>query len=211
MPFVPVADTVQVQTIFELDGQIVENTSYWFKVGGWTEGDISDHLAALKTFIVSDLMPLLSSAIQLVRMIGILLDTAESIGVVLNVSPPVVGSDASGALPNNVTYTVTFLTAGRGRANRGRNYIPGISVNATDGANIISNDFRLAIVDFYEGLRLVGASSGAVMGVVSRFSGVDSAGRPIPRTVGAVTAITGFTTFDAVLDSQRRRLPGRGQ
>jgi hypothetical protein len=75
----------------------------------------------------------------------------------------------------------------------------------------VKTDFRNSLVAFYEGLQDVGTVNGASMVVVSRFSGVDSAGKPIPKTNGSVAFITGFGTFDAVLDSQRRRLPGRGQ
>jgi len=47
--------------------------------------------------------------------------------------------------------------------------------------------------------------------VASRFSGVDGDGKPIPRTAGVVTPISNVIVVDRVLDSQRRRLPGRGQ
>lgn len=210
MPFVPVANTLMIESVYELDGQIVENTAYFLKPGGWDEASISAMLADVRDFIISDLLPLLSSIIQLVRVVGTLLDAADSIAVTLNVNPPSPGLDASGANPNNVTYTVTQFTSHRGRSNRGRNYVPGIPISAMDGPNVVTTDFRVALIEYYDGLFAVGTANGAIMGVVTRFSGVDSAGKAIPRTVGGISAITGFGTFDAILDSQRRRLPGRG-
>jgi len=47
--------------------------------------------------------------------------------------------------------------------------------------------------------------------VVSRFSGVDADGHPIPRTTGVSTLVASVAIVDPVIDSQRRRLPGRGQ
>jgi hypothetical protein len=47
--------------------------------------------------------------------------------------------------------------------------------------------------------------------VASRFSGVDSNGKPIPRSEGIGTPITSVTVVDPIIDNQRRRLPGRGR
>jgi hypothetical protein len=47
--------------------------------------------------------------------------------------------------------------------------------------------------------------------VVSRFSGVDAEGHPIPRAAGVVNIITAVLAVDNTVDSQRRRLPHRGQ
>jgi hypothetical protein len=199
-----------VETVFELDGQVVENTSYWERPDGWNLEVVSGFLGAVNTFIQSDLMPLLTNTITLVRLIGTLLDTAEALSYTLTVSPPVAGTATGTPLPNNSTYTVSFLTAGRGRSNRGRNYVPGIPVAGTASQNRVDADFRTGLLAYYEGLKALGVPSSTFMVVVSRFSGIDSAGKPIPREVGVTNNITSFATFDDVLDSQRRRLPGRG-
>jgi hypothetical protein len=48
--------------------------------------------------------------------------------------------------------------------------------------------------------------------IASRFSGVDpDTGKPIPRTAGVTTNVITVVAADLVIDSQRRRLPGRGQ
>jgi len=48
--------------------------------------------------------------------------------------------------------------------------------------------------------------------VVSRFSGVDpDTGKPIPREAGVATPVLAPLVTDLTVDSQRRRLPGRGQ
>jgi hypothetical protein len=47
--------------------------------------------------------------------------------------------------------------------------------------------------------------------IASRFSGVDGDGKPIPRAVGVTTPVTSVVIVDGIVDSQRRRLPGRGK
>jgi len=165
----------------------------------------------VRSLIETDLLPLLSTLTQLVRVVGTLLDAADSLGLVLNVSPPVAGSAAGFPLPNNDSYVITFNTAARGRSGRGRNYILGLTTSDQLTANTVTSGFRTGLLAYYTALKALASENGAEMVVVSRFSGVDADGDPIPRAEGVARAITSFSTADTTLDSQRRRLPGRGQ
>jgi hypothetical protein len=203
MPFVPFPNTVQVEAIYEWNGQVVENTFYIESTAAWSESGIEDILDLVRIEIEQNLLPLLSSAIALVRLVGTLLDAVDSIAVTLNVSPPVSGGIAAESLPNNASYTITFLTSQRGRSFRGRNYVPGLTIDSV-ASNTIAPATRTGLLDFYTGLRAAILESNYTMVVASRIS------NGVPRAVGVTTPITGFTTFDTVVDSQRRRLPGRG-
>lgn len=210
MPFVPVPNTLQVDVIYLLDGQRVENTLYFEKTGGWDAAAISDWLASLRNLITSDLMPTLAGAIQFIELIGRLLDTASSIGLSVPITPVVSGGSGDEAMPNNVTYTISFKTGLTGRSFRGRNYIPGIP-NGAISQNTIAPGFRTSLLAFYDALMALSESLSILWVVVSRFSGVDPVtGDPIPRVTGVTTPILSVTTFDNTVDSQRRRLPGRG-
>lgn len=211
MPFVPVPDTVMVEIVFELDGQVVENTQYYTRTGAWAEGDILDLLIAVQEIVSTVLLPLLSSTLKLVRLVGTLLDAVDAIKVVRSVGTPVGGGQAGAPLPNNSAYVVTFNTTGRGRSGRGRNYIPGLCITNEVSGNTVSDSFRTGLLSYFNEVKAAASELGATMVVVSRFSGVDVNGDPIPRTVGVTKPITSFSTFDRTLDSQRRRLPGRGQ
>lgn len=209
MPFVPVPNTIAVDVVYLYAGQRVENTLYFERGDGWDTTSITTFLNDLQAWISQELMPVLSQAIQFIELAARLLDTASSIGIVNTVSPVVSGGVAGDAVSNNVSYTVSFRTGLTGRSFRGRNYVPGIPVTSV-ASNTIGAGFRTALLAYYTGLMALGVDNGITWVVVSRFSGVDSNGDPIPRVTGVTTPIVSVGTFDTTVDSQRRRLPGRG-
>lgn len=210
MPFVPVPATLQVDVIYLLEGQRVENTLYFERGDGWDLAEIESFLFNLYTLIADDLLPFLSAAIQLVEVIGRLLDAASSIGASFIPPTPPSGGVSGNSAPNNVTYTISFKTGLTGRSFRGRNYVPGLPGSAVTG-NTISPTTRAGLLAFYSSLIAFAESEGATWVVVSRYSGVDPVTKdPIPRVTGVTTPISAVGTFDATVDSQRRRLPGRG-
>jgi hypothetical protein len=199
-----------VELVFEEDGQIVENTLYFTNDADWSEGTALDWLGALRDIIETELMPLLHTTIALVRLVGTLLTAVDSFSTILVVTPPIGGSVGGTVLPNGTAYTVTFNTAARGRSNRGRNYIAGLNTAAMVDGNHVTGDFRVALLAYFDAIRLAALDASLRWVVVSRFSGVDGDGKPIPRVTGVTHNITSASTFDNVVDSQRRRLPGRG-
>lgn len=210
MPFVPVPNTLAVDVLFLLDGQRMENTLYFEKADGWTGAQIADWLDQLRVLIASDLMPFLATAIQFLELVGRLLDTATSIGLSVPITPTVTGGVSEEPMPNNVAYTISFKTGLSGRSFRGRNYIGGLPNTAITGNNIEAGT-RTGLLDYYTTLQALADSNGTPWVVVSRFSGVDPVtGAPIPRVTGVTTPILTVSTFDMTVDSQRRRLPGRG-
>jgi len=209
MAFVPVPNTLQVDVLYLLAGQRVENTLYFERDGGWSLPQIIDWLEQMETLIKTDLLPALSASITLIELIGRVLDTASSIGFSQPVSSGNTGGVAGNASPNNVTYTISFKTGLTGRSFRGRNYVPGLPVAAVTG-NVIGSTTRTAILAFYTALKAMADAATNPWVVVSRYSGVGMDGRPVPRMSGVTTPIESVTTFDTTVDSQRRRLPGRG-
>lgn len=210
MPFVPAANTAEFELIQTLDGQRLENTLYGRTVAPWTAAQISAVCDSLAAWWTANMRPLLSDQIELVAVEGTSLESATApVGANTTGTPSIGALDES--IPNNCSLAISFRTALRGRSFRGRNYIAGIPV-----ASVLRSHVEPGLVDsitaaynalpdaFSDGL------SGALWVVVSRFSGVDVDGRPIPRVTAVTTPITGAHVVDDVIDSQRRRLPGRG-
>lgn len=114
-------------------------------------------------------------------------------------------SDGSN-MPGNVAIVLSFRTGLRGRANRGRNYWFGFGANQFVASNnpTLTSTYVGNLVTMYNRLLPGGANDPTPFQwvVISRqLNGVPQ-GRAIP--IIAVIAV------DNVVDSQRRRLPGRG-
>lgn len=110
-----------------------------------------------------------------------------------------------GMMPNNATITISFRTAGRGRSQRGRNYVCGLSRNDVT-ANTVNQTLLTAIEDAYSELLVGGAFAVAPWLWVVLSRRTNNADRP----QGLATTIQRVVVVDAIIDSQRRRLPGRG-
>jgi hypothetical protein len=203
LPYVPVANVVQAELVFSWDSQVVENVLHFQtsvppnlvtmnELGAWLVSwwstNVKPHVPATVSFINVKMTDLTVA-------FGPVVDYATSL--------PMVGTNASPSMPNNCALVITKRTALRGRSYRGRIYHVGL----TEG-NTVANQYNsgsvAALVTAYNLLRNVTlASATAFEVVVSRIQ----AG--VPLAAGVSTTVTTHTC-DGILDSQRRRLPGRG-
>lgn len=211
MPFVPVQNVALVETRCTLDFQQVENTLY-FRFPAIPGSSVLTTLGnEVLTWWQNVFAPLVSSALVLREVV--VTDLSSATGPQVTVVPTglLQGGNLIGPIANSNTLTVSFRTANRGRSFRGRNYVLGLSSSDLSGANNIKGTTITALVTAYEGLFDVADNASAVWVVVSRFSGVDASGKPVPRVTGISTDITTVVVVDDVLDNQRRRLPKRGK
>lgn len=114
------------------------------------------------------------------------------------------GTGTSPQLPNNVTVAVKWTGGLTGRSQRGRTYHVGLTEAQVEG-DAVSVVSGAVILASYQAI--LSAISTAILGaklvIVSYISG------GVPRTVGQTTdVLTG--SLDLTIDSQRRRLAGRG-
>lgn len=211
MPFVPVTNTVGVEVRMLLDAQKIENTLYFEKAGAWSAGDLVTLGNSFLTWWTAFYAVGVSSALTLSEIF--IRDLTTVFGIVQTTPAPTphpTGDRSAASLPNNVAITVSFRSGLSGRFARGRNYVSGLSEDSvvlnTVDASVIAD-----IQAGYEALQDVASDNSSTWVVVSRFSGVDGDGVPIPRVAGVTTPITAVIIVDPIIDSQRRRLPGRGQ
>jgi len=137
---------------------------------------------------------------------------------------PSVGANASATLvPNNVTFALSLKTANLGRSFHGRFYYAALH------EDVLSSDRQhltdVAAAGYQGALDSLRTSMAAITGdaltfpqdsfplhVVSFFHGKDPVtGKPALRAAAVATPVTGVSYSDTILDSQRRRLPGRGK
>lgn len=99
--------------------------------------------------------------------------------------------------PGNATSTISWRTSGIGRSKRGRTFPSGYAETNINDDDTIQSGFVVALFQVAAALLLGGGTSGGNLGVYSRVLDVII---PIASTV-----------IENILDSQRRRLPGRGR
>jgi hypothetical protein len=210
MPFIPVANTALTELRFTSNGQQVENTLWFEHATDPTGEDLEGLNAAVFDWWAANIQALQSSAVQLREVTSTSQTSAMSSFDTF--TPPVAEFGGAGANnePGNVTMSISFRTALRGRSARGRNYAIGLTEDQVAGNSFVTGLTALWQAAYFE-LIDAAAAAGWQWVVASRFSGVDpDTGDPIPRAAGVTTPITAVVVVDDNVDSQRRRLTGRG-
>lgn len=207
MDYIPVANTAQAEIIALMAGQRTQWVCHYQRASlvAYNIASLTDLANGIVTAIngssVKGLFPSTWSLIE-VRCI----DMESQFGPAISASSglPIVGTRAGTQLPNNCALVLTKRTASRGRSYRGRLYFgPLIEADVTDntvGSTVVSsiiNNLGAVL------LTVVGVTENHKLHVVSRYS------NGVARVTGISTLVTGWTS-DGIVDSQRRRLPGRG-
>lgn len=205
MPFIPVENTAHVRVEGRVDNQQVINDLYFrHTTGPIAAADIQALASAIAAWGVGFYAPFLNEAWTGVKVAA--RDLTTALGFVAEASlAGAVGGVTGEAAPNNCTMAVSFRTAFAGRSFRGRNYVPCLTNSQVTGNNIDA-DWAQSVVDAYSELLFGGGSlpGGWVWVVVSRFTNLE------PRVAGLFNEVFAVVVSDLIVDSQRRRLPGRG-
>lgn len=205
MAFIPVPNTVSATLIYQVSGQEVVNVLHYTKASPWNLSSMEELATGLVAWWDGNLDSVLSTQTTLVgiRIVDLESQTAEVLEWTTGL--PLAGTGAAPNLPNNVTMCVTKRTAKRGRSYRGRIYHPALRTDMVTG-NTINLAAASQIANAYEQGILIDLPitvDEALMSVVSYVN------EGQPRSTGEATLVT-HMTFDQTVDSQRRRLPGRG-
>jgi len=203
MAYIPVPNAVQVDLFQLWDNQQVENVLHFQPSIPLTPTLYSELAAHLVTWWNANLKVLMPTTLQLSQIK--VTDLTTQFSPVLNYSTglPIVGTTASASLPGNCALVITKRTALRGRSFRGRIYQPGMVEAVVTNSQVAAGTVT-AFLNAYGLIRTFSTASATWdMGVVSRVQG------GVPLAVGEFHDITSFTS-EGVIDSQRRRLPGRG-
>lgn len=204
MAFIPVPDTAEVLLFYTLNGQQMMNTLYFSKSGGWDSTSLQvladaawDHWATSVMIDLGDGLVLTGTrALDLSSATGPVAEHTQSLNGSITDSPE---------LPQNCAFAIKFTTAQRGRSFRGRIYLPGITTARQVSTGILSTSAADAFLEDVTGaIGDIATEASCEHVVVSRFTGGS------PRVTGVATPVTGISYTDTNLDSQRRRLPGRG-
>jgi hypothetical protein len=179
--------------------RVVENTFHLYRSAGWTYDSLLLSLEAAYTLWNTYAKPAIPSSIGLYNIHGVVYDPNGSPWVADRpVVPEMPGGVTTGTEPGNVTVTVSERANLAGRAYRGRIYWPAIGQGMVAGDDTITS-------------ALVGLLGTFAMQWLNTFGVNGSNGTLVifHRNDNLFSTVRALV-IESILDSQRRRLPGRG-
>jgi len=204
MAFVPAPNIVMCEIRASKAGQLVENRFHIDVLHQPVPGDLSALAGLLVPNIVAGFLPNLPTDVTLTEFHQRSLHTQNDIELTTPFPAGSTGTMSGEPLPNNCSYCVSLRSTSVGRSARGRLYWLGLSADQVVTNNVDATH-RTAITAAVESLRAQIAAASSVMVIVSyRQNNAPRVGGPVYFVVSTVL------TVDDVVDSQRRRLPGRG-
>lgn len=204
MAFQPVPSVAQFNIRATLLGEVVENVLHYIDVVNpiWSAAQLATWAEIIGTEWVSGVLPWLAAQYELIEVEARDLSIEGGFTGTWSPPEPAVGEQTSPSMPGNVAFCLTKRSGRAGRSYRGRIYICGFGEGQVDG-----NQLQVATA---EGLQaavesiIVRSTSSTIGGVI-----VSRQNAGVVRPAGVATVVTSVNYFDRVVDSQRRRLPGR--
>lgn len=203
--FIPANATAKLELIYEVTSQRCENVVYIQRDGGWNADLLALLANSVEQAYIDNLAPQQGAAVDLVLVRATDVSADDSFGYEIEPSSAAVGARNEQIMPGNVTVVTKFATGRTGRSNRGRAYWVGLT-EIQCGGNTLNGGYADAIsaawAGFFNDLNVAVA---AIQHVVASYCHNGAW-----RSAAVLTRVTNYST-DFNLDSQRRRLNGRGQ
>lgn len=202
MPFIAVPGAAQVHMRYDWWGQRVENVLGVMELADGAFGDGEAVIDVFLDWFNTSLKAQLSTNIILKEIFFQEQETEGAPGALRTLLTPIGGSSGP-SVPNNVAFVITLRTGISGRSYRGRSYVPGLPKDAVTGS-LLSAGVAADLVSSYNALNSNLHEMDVALAILSRFH------LNAPRSPGIANQVTAATYVDLSVDSQRRRLPGRG-
>ena len=200
--FIPAAEVAKAELRFTMLGEQTSSVFYFSKDGGFSLTDLATLGASLASWWNTDGNDLFHAGTTLREVVCTDVSVEDGAQVSTSVNTP--GTRSGNAMPNNVCLCVSFRTGFTGRSNRGRVYHSGLVEGDVTDNNVITATATLLRDEYEDLFQLMLVEAEAQHVIVSYCN--DGAW----RTDARVTPVTSYIIVDTVVDSQRRRLPGRG-
>jgi len=203
MPFIPAPNCVKLEAIYNHIGQLCENVHFLEFDHEPVLEDLEACALAYVNWFDSNLQPLVSNGTSLILIRARDMTVDSGLAIEYDTGLPLSGT-AGNANPGNVTAAVKWSSGLAGRSFRGRTFVIGIPQGAMTGnANVLDSDYADDLDTAFELLIDAFNLTDGQFVVASFFH--DNA----PRTNAVTTPITA-SSVNRDVDSQRRRLAGRG-
>lgn len=205
-PFIPAPNTVSVELIYGVFSQVVENVFHVENNAPFTLAQIQTLRGVFDNWDNVTWKTWRHNLILLNRIRIKALDTINSPFEDYNLPAPRAGTQGNAQYPLNVTFAVKLASTQAGRSARGRIYVPGLYTTAVSN-NQVTQAFANGIVAALTTLmaNIVASSANQKLVITSYRANKAWRGTAVNFPVATVAAV------DLNIDSQRRRLTGRGR
>jgi hypothetical protein len=189
-------DVVKVALLFSRDTRTFVNTFHCYKTGGWTTPDMLALALRFRDWWQTYYRVRVPSEIALKEEQVRLLDPDNPLAVDHPESPPIPGLLGQFAEAGNVTLALGKRTAYAGRRYRGRIFVPGLGETDVTATDVMDSAATIAFSAAMQAL-LDSLTTNATPLVIFH------------KGDNLFSTVTSFV-IDSLVDSQRRRLAGRG-
>ena len=203
MAFVPAPNTIQCDILFMLYGQRVENVVHVEVPGGVDAPTIQDTANEVGNWVEDSYLPYLSEQIVFLGVEAKNLSIEAGGVAIYNAAANTHGGVNGPAVPGGTAFCVSLRTAASGRSYRGRKFVPGVPESSRVG-NQVTSDYAALMLAAFNDLIAVLTAVDKILVIVSRIAD------GVSRVTAVTTPVTSPAAVDLNLDSQRRRLTGRG-
>jgi hypothetical protein len=205
-PFIPVQGCASVELIYSFGSLIFENRFHVAQASDFSLTELETLRQAVDTWDTNSWKSFRNSAVTLTRIKTKALHASDAPMEEYQVNPPRAGTLSGLLMPLGTAFCIKITSELAGRSQRGRLYMGGLDSQTLQGGSqqILSTFANNACVALHT-LRQVFEAASQTMVIVSYMK--DGAW----RTEGQKTTIRDFTYSDLNIDSQRRRLAGRGR
>lgn len=205
MPNAYNSSVMKFELRYDWDNEEVENILYVATPAPANYSDVANTCIDLNTWWSTEIKPLQANTVTLREIYGKVMIAGAAPEYTETTGLPSAGTKVGASQPNNVSLAISFRTGFAGRSFRGRNYIIGL----VEG-DVTNNQVGAAVLNAWQTayqqlLPAGGYLNFGVWSVYSQFTNGDL------RPTGVATSIIAAVFTNDIVDSQRRRLPGRGQ
>jgi len=205
MPFVPVPATVKVSLFYTMDNQQCMNRIHVSTSPTLpSAGDCATIAAAVAGWWLGNVQPLVSNTLSLRAVEAVSIAEPNGPQAVFSAGLPVIGAKVQDPLPNSTALAVSLRSGLTGRSARGRWFWLGFTEDQIAG-NVVNAGVATSIVAAMDNLLSTITGLSAFPAIVSYIAnGVPRPGGPVKFFINDALVV------DTIVDTQRRRLPGRG-
>lgn len=194
-----------VNIFARLDGQQVMNTLFYQLATQPTHVELVELAASIADVITETMFGYMPTSWVGQYVFAYDLTVADGANAVDDSILGLVGADEGSPLPNNVSLAIARKNGLRGRAGNGRVFWQGLPSSAMADENTVTSAYADLLVE------LMGTFDAAAEGLgwTPVILSYQNAG--VVSSEATIYPITSWSVTDLVVDSQRRRLPGRGR